>query len=165
MVRSRVLAAMGTSPDEVPPRRWPDIWRFVDGPVIQVAQYLLINVGYTDLDPDGISGGDMNDIVADFQARNGIPVDPDATFDTATWEALVPFLDKHASGPAVKALQVMLSRKGYGDVAVTGFYDHATMKAVQGMQRLHGLRPNGKVDTSTWCAVVGGSVREAYRIR
>lgn len=165
MVRSRVLAAMGTSPDEIPARRWPDIWRFVDGPVIQVAQYLLINVGYTDLDPDGISGGDMNDIVADFQARNGIPVDPDATFDTATWEALVPFLDKHASGPAVKALQVMLSRKGYGDVMVTGSYDHATMKAVQGMQRLHGLQPNGKVDTSTWCAVVGGSVREAYRIR
>lgn len=56
----------------------------------------------------------------------------------------------------------MLSRKGYGDVTVSGAYDHATMKAVQGMQRLHGLTPDGKVDLSTWCAVVGGSVREAF---
>src|SRR5690606_24334895 len=100
--------------------------------------------------------------VADFQARNGIPVDPDATFDRATWEALVPHLSQQDSGPAVSALQLMLSRKGYGDVVVNGDYDHATMKAVQGMQRLHGLRPTGKVDLSTWCAVVGGAVREAF---
>ena len=45
----------------------------------------------------------------------------------------------------------------------TGTFDHNTMKAVQDMQRLHGLTPNGKVDLSTWCAVVGGSVREAFR--
>jgi len=38
------------------------------------------------------------------------------------------------------------------------------MKAVQDMQRLHGLTPNGKVDMSTWCAVVGGSVKEAFRV-
>jgi hypothetical protein len=35
------------------------------------------------------------------------------------------------------------------------------MKAVQDMQRLHGLTPHGKVDASTWCAVVGGTVRES----
>jgi peptidoglycan hydrolase-like protein with peptidoglycan-binding domain len=56
----------------------------------------------------------------------------------------------------------MLSRKGYGDVAVSGTYDAATVRAVRGMQRLHGLAPNGKADLSTWCAVVGGSVREAF---
>ncbi|MBX6354438.1 MAG: N-acetylmuramoyl-L-alanine amidase [Micromonosporaceae bacterium] len=162
MVRSRVLAQMGTPRHEIPPRRWPDIWRFVDSPVVQVAQYLLNNVGYTDLVPNGIFGLDMNAAVADFQARNGIPVDPDATFDRATWEALVPHLSQQDTGPAVSALQLMLSRKGYGDVVVNGDYDHATMKAVQGMQRLHGLRPTGKVDLSTWCAVVGGAVREAF---
>lgn len=164
VVRSRVLAEMGTSPDEIPPRRWPDIWRFVDSPVVQVAQYLLNNVGYTNLVPNGLFGLDMNAAVADFQARNGLPVDPDATFDRATWEALVPDLWKDATGPAVSAVQLMLSRKGYSEVVVNGTYDHATMKAVQGMQRLHGLRPTGKVDLSTWCAVVGGSVREAFQI-
>jgi peptidoglycan hydrolase-like protein with peptidoglycan-binding domain len=106
----------------------------------------------------------MNGVVADFQARNGLPVDPDATFTNATWEALVPELDKDATGLPVNAVQFMLNRKGYApDVTVTGVYDHATMKAVQDMQRLHGLTPNGKVDLSTWCALVGGAVKEAFR--
>ncbi|MFF5074121.1 peptidoglycan-binding domain-containing protein [Micromonospora olivasterospora] len=38
-----------------------------------------------------------------------------------------------------------------------------TKKAVQDLQRLHGLPPNGKVDTSTWCALVGGVVRQSFQ--
>ncbi len=163
MVRSLVLAAMGTPRSDIPGRRWPDSWRFVDGPVVEVAQYLLSNLGY-DLVPNGTFGYDMNAVVADFQASNGIPVDPDATFDAATWEALIPTLNKHATGLPVIALQFMLNRKGYADVSVTGDYDFNTMKAVQEMQCLHGLIPDGKVNVSTWCAVVGGSVREAFRV-
>ncbi|WP_328467000.1 peptidoglycan recognition protein family protein [Streptomyces sp. NBC_00448] len=161
MVRRRVLKAMHTPHAQIPARRWPDIWRFVDGPVVEVAQYLLDNAGYA-LATDGNFGLDMNDAVADFQTTHGIPVTADCTFDATTWEALAPLLDKHATGLPVSALQLMLSRKGYGDVTVSGSYDHATMKAVQGMQRLHGLTPDGKVDLSTWCVVVGGSVREAF---
>ncbi len=161
MVRSRVLAAMGTPRSAVPARRWPDIWRFVDGPVVEVAQYLLNNAGYG-LTADGDFGVDMNAAVADFQTRSGIPVTPDATFDLATWEALAPVLGKDATGLPVEAIQYMLGRKGYTDVTATGEFDHPTMKAVQDLQRLHGLVPNGKVDLSTWCAVVGGSVREAF---
>ncbi|WP_377273026.1 N-acetylmuramoyl-L-alanine amidase [Peterkaempfera sp. SMS 1(5)a] len=162
MVRSRVLKALGTPHSAIPDRRWPDIWRFVGGPVVKVAQYLLADLGY-DLTPDGVFGTDMNPIVGDFQARNGIPVDPDCTFDRATWEALVPTLGKDAVGLPVQAVQEMLIRKGHTDVVQTGSYDHATMKAVQDLQRLHGLVPNGKVDVDTWCAVVGGVVRSAFR--
>jgi putative peptidoglycan binding protein/N-acetylmuramoyl-L-alanine amidase-like protein len=161
MVRSRVLAAMGTPRDQVPERRWPDIWRFVDSPVVQVAQYLLNDAGY-DLTANGVFTVAMNAVVADFQTRNGIPVTPDATFDTATWEALAPDLGKDATGLPVTALQFMLARKGWSEVTATGTFDHATHKAVQDLQRLHGLAPNGKVDASTWCAAVGGSVREAF---
>ncbi|SFE20231.1 Peptidoglycan-binding (PGRP) domain of peptidoglycan hydrolases-containing protein [Actinacidiphila alni] len=162
MIRARVLNQLRTPKRDIPARRWPDIWRFVDSPVVGVAQYLLNNAGY-DLTPDGVFGTDMNTVVADFQTAHGIPVTADATFDLATWEALVPDLGKDAEGLPVQALQTMLVQKGYADtVAVTGEYDHGTMKAVQAMQRLHGLRPNGKVDHSTWCAVVGGSVREAF---
>jgi hypothetical protein len=163
MVRSRVLRAMGTPPGEIPARRWPDIWRFVDGPVVEVAQYLLDNAGY-DLTPNGDFGTDMNPVVADFQTKNCLPVTPDATFDTATWEALAPPLGRKSTGPAVTALQFMLARKGYADVTATGAFDHGTGKAVQDLQRLHGLVPDGKVDLSTWCAVVGGSVREAFGV-
>jgi hypothetical protein len=160
MVRSRVLTAMGTPRSAIPARRWPDIWRFVDSPVVQVAQYLLNNVGY-DLTADGTFGVDMNAAVADFQTSSGIPVTPDATFDLATWEALAPVLGKDAAGLPVDAIQFMLARKGYTDVTATGTFDHPTKKAVQDLQRLHGLTPNGKADLSTWCALVGGSVREA----
>ena len=162
-VRSRVAEAMGSAHSEIPDRRWPDIWRFVDSPVVQVGQYLLNYHGYN-LTPNGVFTVAMNSVVADFQARNGLPVDPDATFTNATWEALVPELDKDATGLPVNAVQFMLTRKGYApEVTVTGVYDHATMKAVQDMQRLHGLHPNGKVDLSTWCALVGGAVKEAFR--
>jgi hypothetical protein len=161
-VRSRVADAMGTPQADIPARRWPDIWRFVNAPTVQVGQYLLTNAGYT-VNIDGAFTAATIAAVADFQATHGLPVDADATFTDATWEALVPHLDKDAAGPAVQAVQFMLNRKGYApDVTDTGAYDHATMKAVQDMQRLHGLVPDGKVDLSTWCALVGGAVKEAF---
>jgi hypothetical protein len=162
LVRSRVAAALGTRHPDIPKRRWPDIWRFVDSPVVQVAQYLLADLGYP-LVPNGNFGFDMNAAVADFQAQHGIPVDPDATFDAATWEALVPTLTKDASGLPVTAVQYLLGRKGYGAVTMSGEYDNDTMKAVQDMQRLHGLEPDGQVGVDTWCAIVGGSVRSAFQ--
>jgi murein L,D-transpeptidase YcbB/YkuD len=57
----------------------------------------------------------------------------------------------------------MLNMKGWPEVAVSGQFDHATKKAVQELQRLHGLTPNGKVDTGTWCALVGGVVRQSFQ--
>ncbi len=162
MLRTRVAIAMGASHRDIPARRWPDTWRFVGGPNVQVAQYLLNNEGYA-LTVNGTFGADMVAAVQDFQSRNGIPVDPDATLTNATWEALCPELTKNSTGLPVSALQYMLHHKGYADVTITGAYDHATQQAVRDLQRLHGLSPNGKVSTSTWCAVVGGSVREAYR--
>lgn len=46
-LRRRVFARLGTDLADVPARRWPDIWRFVGGPVVRVAQYLLTFRGYT----------------------------------------------------------------------------------------------------------------------
>ncbi|MFE4954703.1 hypothetical protein ACFRCW_11450 [Streptomyces sp. NPDC056653] len=40
----------------------------------------------------------------------------------------------------------------------------AAAQAAPSVQRLHGLVPDGKVGKSTWCAVVGGSVRQAFRV-
>ena len=159
-LRRRVASRLGTRTRDIPERRWPDIWRFVGGPVVQVAQYLLNFRGYS-LATDGVFGPLTVTAVQDFQARSGIPVDIDATLTAATWEALVPELNKNATGVPVQALQFILTLKGY-EVGATGAYDHATIKAVQSLQRLHGLSPNGKVNTSTWCAITGGVVREAF---
>ncbi|MBO4206607.1 peptidoglycan recognition protein family protein [Micromonospora echinofusca] len=161
-LRRQVFAALGTDLADVPARRWPDIWRFVGGPVVRVAQYLLAFRGY----PVTVTGAfDAATVAAvqDWQARNGIPVDVDATLTTATWETLAPELDKDATGLPVSAVQYILNVKGYADVTITGVYDHPTKKALQDLQELHGLDTNGKVGTSTWCALVGGVVRQSFQ--
>ena len=160
-VRSRVAAAMGSPKSAIPARRWPDIWQYVEGPVVEVGQYLLNGKGYT-LTTDGAFTTDMINAVASFQSSHGIPVDPDSTFTTATWEALVPTLVPGATGNAVRGLQSILNHKGYTSVTVTGTFDAKTKSAVKSIQTLHHLSATGTVDVTTWCAVVGGAVKQAF---
>lgn len=164
MLRRRVFARLGTDLADVPARRWPDLWRFVSSPAVQVVQYLLAHRGYT-VPVNSVFDAATVAAVQDWQYRNGIPVDVDATLTPQTWETLVPELDKDASGLPVSAVQFILNIKGYAEVTVTGEYDYATRKAVQDLQALHGLPRNGKVNASTWCAIVGGVVRQSFRHR
>ncbi|MET8123220.1 N-acetylmuramoyl-L-alanine amidase [Micromonospora sp. NPDC005189] len=162
-LRRRVHAALGTKLGDVPARRWPDLWRFVNSPSVRVVQHLLAYRGYA-VTVSGLFDAATVAAVQDWQARNGIGVDVDATLTTPTWETLAPELDQHATGAPVTAVQEMLATKGYA-VTVTGAYDHATRAAVQDLQALHGLPRNGKLSTSTWCAIVGGTVRQSLRHR
>ncbi len=160
-LRREVFRALGTELGDVPARRWPDIWRFVGGPVVQVAQHLLTFRGYA-VPVTGVFDAATVAAVQDWQARNGIPVDVDATLTAPTWETLAPELDQHDTGVPVVAAQFMLASKGYAEVTPTGGYDHATRTAVKDLQRLHGLPPTGKLSTTTWCALVGGVVRQSF---
>jgi hypothetical protein len=163
-LRRRVAAGLGANPGTSPARRWTDVWKFVGGPVVQVGQHLLNARGYA-LNANGVFGTDTVAAVQDWQRRNGLPVDVDATFTARTWETLVPGLAPGSTGPAVTALQYILGHKGWSSVAATGVYDDATRWAVQDLQRLHGLGATGTVTTSTWCAAVGGIVRESLVAR
>jgi hypothetical protein len=160
-IRSRVASALGTPKSSIPARRWPDIWQYVGGPVVEVGQYLLNTQGYG-LPTDGVFGTDMISAVADFQGAHGIAVDPDSTFTAPTWEALVPTLSAGATGDAVRGLQSILNHKGYTAVGVTGTYDAATTTAVKAVQTLHRLSATGTADVTTWCAAVGGIVKQAF---
>jgi hypothetical protein len=40
-LRRRVAAGLGTELADIPAPRWADIWKFVGGPVVRLAQYLL----------------------------------------------------------------------------------------------------------------------------
>lgn len=162
MLRRLVAAGLGDKAADAPARRWPDIWRFVGGPVVQVGQYLLVAQGYA-LPINGVFTDETVLAVQDWQTRNGLPVDVDATFTTETWETLVPRLDHKSTGLPVEALQFILNLKGWTEVQVTGEFDRATRDAVRDLQRLHSLPPNGKVDIGTWCAAVGGIVRQSLR--
>ncbi|SCG53704.1 peptidoglycan recognition protein family protein [Micromonospora halophytica] len=161
-VRRRVFDKLGTDLADVPARRWPDLWRFVGSPAVRVAQYLLAYRGYA-VTPNSAFDAATIAAVQDWQARNGIPVDVDATLTGPTWETLAPELDSDATGLPVEAMQFMLNWKGHAEVTVTGEYDHATKKAVKDLQQLHGLPRTGTVSTSTWCALVGGIVRQSFR--
>ncbi|EWM63567.1 peptidoglycan binding protein [Micromonospora sp. M42] len=91
---------LGTRLGDVPARRWPDIWRFVGGPVVQVPQRLLTFRGYT-VPVTGVFDAATVAAVQDWQARNGIPVDVDATLTAPTWETLAPELDQKSTGVPV----------------------------------------------------------------
>ena len=129
--------------------------------MVRIAQYLLTSRGYP-VPVNGVFDSTTVVAVQNWQARNGIPVEIDATVTRPTWESLAPELDKDATGLPVSAVQYILNVKGYADVAITGEYDYPTKKAVQDLQRLHGLVPDGKVSTSTWCAAAGGAVRQSF---
>lgn len=159
-----MFQALGTDLGDVPARRWPDLWRFVSAPSVRVAQYLLAHRGYA-VDPTGVFDADTVAAVQDWQARNGIPVDVDATLTAATWETLAPELGRHATGLPVEAVQYLLNVKGYVEVTATGTYDHVTRRAVQDLQALHGLPRDGRIGTDTWCVVVGGVLRRSFRRR
>ncbi|WP_203654630.1 peptidoglycan recognition protein family protein, partial [Actinocatenispora rupis] len=158
-LRRGVQTGLGESASGAPARRWPDIWRFVGGPVVQLGQYLLNSHGYK-LTAGGTFDTKTVNAVQNWQSKQGIPVDPDATFTTPTWETLVPALAPGATGTAVTGAQTILAHKGY-QLSATGTYDAATKAAVTAVQQLHGLPATGSLDTTTWCAVAGGTVREA----
>ncbi|MEV6971469.1 N-acetylmuramoyl-L-alanine amidase [Hamadaea sp. NPDC051192] len=161
-LRRRVAVAIGTPLSAVPERTWPDIFTSSAGQTVVLTKYLLRNQGYTTLTTTGTFDAGLLAAVQDWQGKHGITVESDGTVSDPTWETLAVDVDKDAVGEHVAGLQFVLANKGY-QVAVTGAYDHDTMKAVQEMQRLHGLPANGKVDLSTWCAVAGGIVKDEFQ--
>jgi peptidoglycan hydrolase-like protein with peptidoglycan-binding domain len=142
----------------VPERTWPNVLAGQTGAVITVLQNLLRTQGYA-LTPTGTFDATTVAAVQDFQARQGLPPHVLGEMTDATWEALVVPLDTRSTGDAVSGLQAILRRKGHS-VTVTGIVDSDTREAVRQMQLLHGLSPTGTVDVTTWCAVVGGVVRD-----
>ncbi len=160
-LRREIACELGTRKSEIPLRTWPDIYSSIGGPVVRVAQWLLRHRGY-DIAVTGAWSAAMTAAIQDWQTKNGLPASPDGTMTTGTWETLVPDLGRDAAGDAVSAIQNIVPDKGYPDVTITGVHDQPTRRAVQDLQRLHGLSPNGKVDAGTWCAIVGGIVRQAF---
>lgn len=156
----RRAVAHGIGQHTFPDRTWPDIYRSNAGPVVRVVQWLLLNQGYT-VPTSGVFDATTVAAVQDLQGAIGAVVASDGTVTDPTWEALGVPIRQGDSGNAVQALQYILINKGAA-LTQSGDFDHDTHKAVQDMQRLHGLEPTGKVDTETWCATAGGIVAHEF---
>jgi len=160
-LRRRVAVSIGTKLADVPARVWPDIFTSSAGQTVVATKYLLRNQGYTNLNASTTFDAALLAAIQDWQAKHGFEVASDGTMTDPTWESLAVEVDKHAVGDHVAAAQFVLKNKGYA-VDVTGVYDWNTKTAVKEMQLLHGLDDNGKIDTDTWCAIVGGIVQAEF---
>jgi N-acetyl-anhydromuramyl-L-alanine amidase AmpD len=162
-LRRQVAAELRQHWRDVPARTWPDIFTSSAGPTVTTLQYLLVDAGYgSTVTPNATFTAGTRAAVQDWQARHGWEVASDGTATDPVWESLGVRLDRHSTASdAIMAAQSILAHKGY-QVTVNGTYDRDTETAVRQMQLLHGLLPTGVVDTNTWCATVGGIVRNEF---
>ncbi len=134
---------------------------------------------------DGIFGQETYDAVLTFQNKYGLTVD--GIVGRSTWNALqnayegvlrtLPpsyksysdliypgyFITTGAKGDVVRQLQTYLRVIGQNNpsvpvISVDGDYGSRTKAAVEAVQRINGLEPNGQVGPITWNAII-----ELYR--
>lgn len=96
--------------------------------------------------------------VKNFQMR--MFLEPDGVVDPPTWQALYtgmpasrPSLRRGDCGPAVAALQEVLSIDGYYTGAIDGGFGRLTHLAVQRLQADYSLLADGIVSPETWWAL------------
>lgn len=65
-----------------------------------------------------------------------------------------PRLQRGDHKPQVKAAQCLLKQRGLFKPGLSDAYTAATVRGVKGFQRKHGLFPSGKLDASTWTALL-----------
>jgi len=122
--------------------------------------------------PDGIFGKQTAESVASFQRSQGLPETGEV--DNDTWDRLVLTYeergrleelqiclqifsenkrelnpgDADASLYVIQALMYAVAERfsNIGPVYVTGVYDDATSKAVENIQIISGITPNGRID-------------------
>jgi peptidoglycan hydrolase-like protein with peptidoglycan-binding domain len=140
------------TPYEVPD--WPLFRNGDEGPEVYAIQWLLRAQGYN-LSVDGQFGAQTRSRVIAFQGDQGLAAD--GIVGPNTWGALVdlPLVNENDNGPAVRAVQHLLSEKfGYNSVAVDGDFGPITDDAVRDFQSAYDLQVDGIVGPNTWQALI-----------
>jgi peptidoglycan hydrolase-like protein with peptidoglycan-binding domain len=133
---------------------WPLFRNGDQGAEVFAIQYLLRSHGYN-LTVDGIFGPQTRQQVVAFQSAKNLGAD--GIIGPKTWSALIQGkqIDQGDSGPAVRALQVLLSDKfDYDQIAVDGDFGPITRDAVEDFQDEYDLAVDGIVGPDTWQALV-----------
>lgn len=173
---SKLSAAAGTSMTTHRPARSlephvPLLKLGSKGPAVLKLQRLL-NAHGDHLATDGHFGPLTYSALRNFQATHGLAVDGIAGPSTfaalshavtqnsasAKMEAAPPkyppgYLHEGDAGPAVKKLQIELTRVGYSTEGIDGHFGPLTLKAVESFQAAQGLPTHGLVGALTWAAL------------
>ena len=129
-----------------PSSRYPALAPGDSGPVVEAAQ-LLFQARGQDLAASGRFDAATADVVERLSvARGGAPR---TSLDDTTWSQLVITQERGASGPAARAVQVLLRAVG-ADVVIDGEFGAQTDGAVRTFQRERLLLPDGVVGPATW---------------
>jgi peptidoglycan hydrolase-like protein with peptidoglycan-binding domain len=138
----------------------PTVQHGDSGAAVSQAQRALRRTPNTTLEVDGSFGPLTQTATEEFQKQAGLPVT--GVVDAATWQALpngnpMPVLQEGSSGPAVQALQTVLTNSAPGLWNVTpqgtdGTFGPNTAASVRAFQTWARLSPNGVVGQSTWDA-------------
>jgi peptidoglycan hydrolase-like protein with peptidoglycan-binding domain len=136
---------------------FPTLRRYDRNAAVRVMQYLL-----TDRDVavgiDGVFGPKTETAVKQFQADNGLL--QDGIVDPQTWSRLIRSLREGSRGPAVKAVQVILSRIVL-ILDVDGIFGPKTESTVKQFQANSGLPQDGIVGLQTWRALASEAVLDS----
>jgi len=130
------------------------------GETVCQAQRALRRTPNTTLAVDGSFGPKTQTATQEFQKQVGLPVT--GVVDAATWQALpngnpMPVLQQGSSGPAVQALQTVLTNSAPGLWNVTpqgtdGMFGPNTAASVRAFQTWARLNPDGVVGQKCWDA-------------
>ncbi|MFF5970791.1 peptidoglycan-binding protein [Streptomyces sp. NPDC012769] len=129
---------------------WPTLKAGARGAEVTALQHLLVARGHS-VAVDGAFGPATGRAVTAFQRAQRLAAD--GVVGTATWSRLVPTLREGARGPAVKALQTLLTARGQ-KVTVDGTLSAAVVAKVKAFQKGRGLAADGVVGPRTWSALL-----------
>ncbi|WP_374985211.1 peptidoglycan-binding protein [Streptomyces fradiae] len=129
---------------------WPTLKAGARGTQVTALQHLLTARGHA-LTVDGTFGPATTGAVKAFQKSQRLTAD--GIVGAATWTKLAPVLREGGRGPAVKALQTLLTARGQS-AAVDGAFSAAVTAKVKAFQKARGLTADAVVGPQTWAALL-----------
>jgi len=131
-------------------RSWPVVKPGDRGETVAAIQLLLTAHGYR-TSADAVYGPATKSQVTVYQRDRSLS--DDGITGPDTWHALIVTVRAGERGPAVTAVQRLLTVHGH-PVPANGTFDDATAQAVTAFQTAHALTPDGVVGPDTWSALV-----------
>ncbi|MFB7590224.1 peptidoglycan-binding protein [Streptomyces sp. NPDC056169] len=127
---------------------WPTLKSGARGAEVTALQHLLVARSHS-VAVDGAFGPATGRAVTAFQRAQRLAAD--GVVGSATWSKLVPTLREGGRGPAVKAVQTLLTARGQ-KVTVDGTLTATVAAKVEAFQKSCGLTADGVVGRQTWAA-------------